>query len=251
MRLFDTHCHLGWFEDPSHAARRAQASDLGILAVTVCPEEYRALAGVVGDADNVAVAAGLHPWWVRDARDADALIDILPEVRFVGEIGLDAAPQHSAAWEAQIDAFEPICTACSKTSDPSAPKVLSIHAVRSAGHVLDVLERSRTAERCRCVLHWFSGSSEELWRAVDLGCLFSFGEQSLGTRRGREYARILPPDRLLTETDLPKEQETPTTIEDVMSSLERTVAAVAAARNADIDDVFRLLASNATGLLGI
>lgn len=251
MRLFDAHCHLGWFDDPSCAARRAQTLDLGILAVTVHPEEYRALVGVVGDLDNVAVAAGLHPWWVHGTRDADALIDILPEVRFVGEIGLDAASRHSATWKEQSDVFERICVACSRTSDPSAPKVLSIHAVRSAGRVLDVLERTRAAERCRCVLHWFSGSSSELWRAVDLGCIFSFGERSLGTRRGREYVRILPPGHLLTETDLPKEQGSPMTIDDVASSLERTVAAVAAIRDTDAGDAFRLLANNAAALLGI
>ena len=41
------------------------------------------------------------------------------------------------------------------------------------------------------------------------------------------------------------------TIDDVASSLERTVAAAAAIRGTDAGDAFRLLTNNAAALLGI
>lgn len=220
-----------------------------MLAVTVTPQEYLSLRSALAGEKGVALAAGLHPWWVRDASDADALCRLLPGVRWVGEIGLDAAPRHAATWDAQFAVFERICSTCAETSDPEAPKVLSIHAVRSASTVLDVLERTGATERCRCVLHWFSGSSEELWRAVHLGCLFSLGEHSLATRRGREYARILPENCLLTETDLPEGENSPTTADDVIGSLERAVTGIAAVRGVTPDEVRALVARNATALL--
>ena len=220
-----------------------------MLAVTVTPQEYLSLRSALAGEKGVALAAGLHPWWVRDASDADALCRLLPGVRWVGEIGLDAAPRHAATWDAQFAVFERICSTCAETSDPEAPKVLSIHAVRSASTVLDVLERTGATERCRCVLHWFSGSSEELWRAVHLGCLFSLGEHSLATRRGREYARILPENCLLTETDLPEGENSPTTADDVIGSLERAVTGIAAARGVTPNEVRALVARNATALL--
>ena len=220
-----------------------------MLAVTVTPQEHLSLCSALAGEKGVALAAGLHPWWVRDASDADALCRLLPGVRWVGEIGLDAAPRHAATWDAQFAVFERICSTCAETSDPEAPKVLSIHAVRSASTVLDVLERTGATERCRCVLHWFSGSSEELWRAVHLGCLFSLGEHSLATRRGREYARILPENCLLTETDLPEGENSPTTADDVIGSLERAVTGIAAARGVTPDEVRALVARNATALL--
>lgn len=249
--LFDAHCHLGWFSDPSGAAQKAAEEGLGLLAVTVTPAEFLHLRRQIADKANVALAAGLHPWWVRNPDDADALIEILPETRFVGEIGLDAAPRHREAWTAQVKVFERICATCAETSGPEAPRVLSIHAVRAAGTVLDVLELTGAAGRCRCILHWFSGSSEELSRAVELGCIFSLGERALGTRRGREYARILPLDRLLPETDLPEAEHTRADVSIVADSLERSIAAVAAARGIDTEEVRRLFEINAAAVLDV
>lgn len=245
----DTHCHLGWFADPAAVAHDAAALNLEVLAVTVSPEEYLRTRESLEAVSNVALAAGLHPWWVRDTRDADALCELIPETRFVGEIGLDASPRHAANWDAQLRAFERICACCAKTSAPTSPKVLSIHAVRCAGTVLDVLESTGSAESCRCVLHWFSGSSEELWRAARLGCRFSLGEHSIATRRGREYARILPAELLLTETDLPEGEHSPTTADDVIASLLRTVVGIAAARAATAEAVQLQVNANMTALL--
>ena len=248
---FDAHCHLGWFEDPIAVARNAAEKNLGFLAVTVTPDEYLGLREHLTGEKNVALAAGLHPWWVHETADADVLLGLLPHVRFVGEIGLDGSPKHTMSWDAQLAAFERICGTCAATSDPEAPKVLSIHAVRAADETLDVLERTGASARCRCVLHWFSGSSEELWRAVRLGCRFSLGERALATRRGREYARILPAELLLAETDLPEKRGSDSGAAEVLASLERTVSAVAAARGASEEEVRRLLADNARALLDV
>ena len=249
LRLIDAHCHVGWFADPAALAREAAGMGLGFLSVTVTPEEFRALDTVLAGEKSVALAAGLHPWWVRKAADADALCELLPDVRWVGEIGLDAAPRHAATWDAQLAAFSRVCATCAETSSAEVPKVLSIHAVRCAGTVLDVLEQTGAAASCRCVLHWFSGSSEELWRAARLGCLFSLGERSLATRRGREYARILPAECLLTETDLPEDKNSPTTTDDVIGSLNRALTGIAAARNLTPAEVSTLVTRNSTQLL--
>lgn len=247
----DMHDHLGWFRDPVAVARAAAARGLGMLAVTVTPEEFLQLRPRLAGIKSVRLAVGLHPWWVRDATDADALCELVGGVRFVGEIGLDASPRRASSWGAQLAAFERICAACASTSASPAPKVLSIHAVRAATEVLDVLERTGASERCRCVLHWFAGSSDELWRAVRLGCWFSLGERSLATRRGREYARVLPADRLLTETDLPEREGAPSSASDVAASLERVVSSIAAARETSVEEVRRVASTNGTALLDV
>lgn len=247
----DMHDHLGWFRDPVAVARAAAARGLGMLAVTVTPEEFLQLRPRLTGIESVRLAVGLHPWWVRDATDADTLCELVGRARFVGEIGLDASPRRSSNWDAQLAAFERICAACASTSVPPAPKVLSIHAVRAATAVLDVLERTGASERCRCVLHWFAGSSDELWRAVRLGCRFSLGERSLATRRGREYARILPADRLLTETDLPEGEGARSSASDVVASLERAVSSIATARETSVEEVRRIVSANGAELLDV
>ena len=123
---WDMHCHLGWFEDPVRTARDAAAGGAGLFAVTVTPREYQDVAGLFQAEKNVRLGAGMHPWWVRDAADADALLDLLPETRFVGEIGLDASARHVSTWDAQLAAFERICAACAQTSDAAAPKSPSV-----------------------------------------------------------------------------------------------------------------------------
>lgn len=247
----DMHDHLGWFRDPVAVARAAAARGLGMLAVTVTPEEFLQLRPRLAGIESVRLAVGLHPWWVRDATDADTLCELVGRARFVGEIGLDASPRRSSNWDAQLAAFERICAACASTSVPPAPKVLSIHAVRAATAVLDVLERTGASERCRCVLHWFAGSSDELWRAVRLGCRFSLGERSLATRRGREYARILPADRLLTETDLPEGEGARSSASDVVASLERAVSSIATARETSVEEARRIVSANGAELLDV
>lgn len=123
-----------------------------------------------------------------------------------------------------------------------------MHAVRSAGTALDVLERTGAAESCRCVLHWFSGSSDELWRAVRLGCLFSLGERALATRRGREYARVLPEKRLLTETDLPPFEGSAGGAADIVASLGLSVDAMSSARGMGPRELSALIAANGAAL---
>lgn len=247
--LWDAHCHIGWFADPASVAREAAQRGLGMLGVTVEPREFLAIRPTLRDERGVMLAAGLHPWWVQDTTDCDSLLDSICDLRFIGEIGLDASPRHQGSWDAQLSAFEQICKACADSSEVTAPKVLSIHAVRSASAVLDVLEATGAAERCRCVLHWFSGTTDELWRAAGLGCSFSLGENSMATRRGREYARILPIERILTETDLPEGKGAPATADTIVSSLTRAISDIAAVRGLATETVRQRVVENAIAII--
>ena len=252
MRLFDAHVHLDFYANAPQVAVQAQELGLSLLACTVTPSGYRRAAQELEGSSGVHLAVGAHPWWVADGRvgekDVDELVSTLPDLRFVGEVGLDFSPAHTGEKTrgVQVATFERIMRACAETSDPARPKIISIHAVRSASVVLDVLERTGAARSCRCVFHWFSGRPEELWRAARLGCRFSFGEHSLATRRGREYVREVPAELLLTETDLPAGENVLGTAEEIASSLERAIAKASEVRG---EDVGALARSNAAALL--
>ena len=97
-------------------------------------------------------------------------------------------------------AFERVARACA-----SGGKVLSIHAVKAAGEALDVLERAGALAGNACIFHWFSGTSDELQRAVRAGCFFSINPRMLASKRGRAYAQAVPAERLLLETDAPSQ----------------------------------------------
>ena len=204
--LADMHCHLDFSSDMAALARLAQAHGVAAFSNTVTPEGYLAASEALAGFLNVRVGVGLHPWWVADGRCGAEQVELacrlIQETRFVGEVGLDFAPRREGTFETQLDAFERIVDACCAQGG----KVISIHAVRSATVVLDVLERHHVTHSNACILHWFSGSSQELARARELGCHFSVNPNMLATKRGRAYVRQIPPGRLLLETDLPDER---------------------------------------------
>lgn len=204
-RLFDLHCHLDFAEDPAALANNLAALDIGCLSVTVTPAGYEHAARELGACGNVRVGLGLHPWRVEADEAGEATLERFESqvegTRFIGEVGLDFGLKHEATREVQVVAFDRIAAACAARGG----KVLSIHAVRSASVVLDILERQGALDGNTCIFHWFSGTSDELQRAIKQGCFFSVGERMLATKRGRAYAQAIPLERLLLETDLPPE----------------------------------------------
>lgn len=89
----------------------------------------------------------------------------------------------------------------------AVPKLISVHTVNAAATALDMLERAGALARHHVIFHWFSGTSDDLHRAVELGCFFSVGPRMLASRRGREYARQIPLGQLLLETDMPARKD--------------------------------------------
>ena len=67
----------------------------------------------------------------------------------------------------------------------------------------------------------------------------------LETRRGREYARQIPLERLLTETDLPPEEGAPFSAEKICASLERTLSRLADIRGLNRDELADAVMANA------
>ncbi len=250
--LYDMHCHLGFMSNALQVARDAEALGLAVFANTVTPREYQASLRELVDQPNVRIGVGLHPWWIADGRasgdDVDLAVAQVDGSVFVGEVGLDFSPAHAdpATYARQLCVFERIIRACAFEPHPERRRVISIHAVRSASAVLDVLERTDCLDECACILHWFSGTGDELHRAVRAGCWFSINEMMLSTRRGREYARQIPEGKLLTETDLPPKEGEPFSAAEIVASLERTLSQLETIRGKDVRGI---AARNATGLL--
>ena len=241
LRYFDAHAHMSWYTDAAAAMDECGALGLAGLCCTVDAADFGRCPQRAED-DPWAIAAGLHPWWAGEA-DLEPAVEAAHNSRFIGEIGLDLGKKHSHTAAAQLKAFRAMCEAAPDDA------ILSIHSVTAADKVLDVLTETGALARCRCVFHWFSGTSDELRRAVAAGCWFSVGESSLATRRGREYARQIPQARILTETDLPEAPTTPIDAAVHLASLERAVEGIAAARKLSAEQARATLLENALSLV--
>lgn len=129
------------------------------------------------------------------------------------------------------------------------PKLLSIHAVNAAGDVLDALQAAGTLVRHQVIFHWFSGSSDDLQRALRAGCFFSVGPRMLASRRGREYARQIPLNRLLLETDMPARAGEPLPAEIWEAELRNALAGIAQLKDVDRTVLAQQLAITSEALL--
>ncbi len=232
--LIDTHCHLDFAGNAAELAA-AYAACGGALTGTCDPRDFeRVRSKLAPYAPRVRVGLGLHPWWVADGTCGEgevALFERLaPVAPLISEVGLDFQPRRADTRDAQIEAFERVCAAAARPSAEFPRRIMSIHSSAAAACVLDVLERTGCLDACICIFHWFSGSQEELTRAIESGCLFSVNERMLKTKRGSAYARAIPKDRLLIETDFPGKPGTTALAVDVAPRLERTMSLLAAAR---------------------
>lgn len=177
-RSFDAHCHLDLMAHPDAVADEATALGLGLFGCGVDPRDFANAHGRTRRPPTVIKGIGLHPWWLADERCGNAennlLCQIAAQERFVGEVGLDFSARFAGSEPLQIQAFDRLCDTL--VQHPLTGRVISIHAVRSAGTVLDVLESHGllipNSDSPVIIFHWFSGTSDELVRARNAGCFF-------------------------------------------------------------------------------
>ena len=256
-RLFDAHCHLDLIAHPDAVADEATALGLGLFDCGVDPRDFASAHGRTRRLPTVIKGIGLHPWWLADGRCGPAEVNLLCEVaaqeRYIGEVGLDFSARFAGSEPLQIQALNRLCDAL--VQHPLTGRVISIHAIRSAGAVLDVLESHGllipNPDSPAIIFHWFSGTSDELVRARNAGCYFSVNERMLASKRGREYARQIPLDRLLLETDAPTEPNTETSAQSLIRSLAWTSERIASLKNCDAKHIESAVLANARSVFSL
>jgi TatD DNase family protein len=198
--LVDFHCHLDLYPDFAAAVDDCERNGVFTLAVTTTPKAWARNQELAAPTRHVRAALGLHPQLVGErAQEIDLWEELLPKSRYVGEVGLDAGPRFYKSFGKQKEIFARIL----KASADARNKILTVHSVRAAKVVLDMIEAHLPPPRGRVVLHWFTGTAAEARRAVDLGCYFSINADMLANEKRSALVKALPLDRLLTETDGP------------------------------------------------
>ena len=178
--------------------RRCIEMNLYVLSVTTTPSAWPGTRALARGAPRIQTALGLHPQIAHERSGEMPLFEqLLEDAVYVGEIGLEGGHDSRRHWRSQQQVFSRVLHLCSEAGG----RVMTIHSRRAATPVLDQLESYPAAGTP--VLHWFSGTSRELARAVALGCWFSVGPAMLSTNKARQLVMNMPKDRLLTESDGP------------------------------------------------
>ncbi len=199
-RWVDFHCHLDLYDDHESLIAECDREQVATLTVTTSPKAWTRNRELVSRSRHVKVALGLHPQLIAERADELTLFErLLPEARYVGEVGLDAGPRFFRSLPLQERVFERILCACAEQGG----KILTVHSFRTVSKVLEQIEKRLSLNRGKVVLHWYTGSVAEARRAVELGCYFSINAEMLRSPKHRTLVANLPVDRLLTETDGP------------------------------------------------
>ncbi|MBR2835829.1 MAG: TatD family hydrolase [Coriobacteriales bacterium] len=229
--LHDAHVHLAFMNDRIQVAKDAAEKGSMLFSNTVVPSEFEPHAAEMQPYSNVFVGLGMHPWWIEadDSLRHDILscyLDLIPKARYLGEIGLDFGLKHEHTRDAQVEFLTGIC----RQAAAEGGKVISIHAVRSAATVLDILEETGCISTCTCIFHWFSDTGSSLNRAIRAGCMFSVGRYMLASKRGLSYAAQIPLAQMLLETDDPEGEGVTWGYSAIAKALVSAVFSIAQAR---------------------
>lgn len=206
MELMDTHCHLSMdplVQDIDAILLRSEAAGIKrwISVGTNLADSQRCV-DLAGQYERLWATVGIHPHEAKHAcEEALAKLEELarsPGVVALGETGLDfhynfsPPAQQANAFRAQLDLAAGL----------DLPVV--IHTREAFAETMSILDEF-SPHLSRVVLHCFSGTAEQARLALDRGYYLSFtGVVTFKNAHSiREAALLVPPERLMLETDCP------------------------------------------------
>jgi TatD DNase family protein len=203
VEVADSHCHLdimgGDVDAALAAARAVGVRRVVTIGVDVPTSQWSARAA----AEHADVYAGvaIHPTSAGAAGEEQwaeiARLAALPQVRAVGETGLDYY-RDWAEPARQQESFRRHIAIAKQTG-----KALVIHDRDAHDDVLRILAEEGAPERT--VFHCFSGDADLARTCADAGYVMSFAGNVTFASAGqlREAAAVAPLDLMLVETDAP------------------------------------------------
>ena len=243
--MIDTHAHLDPAEAPALLDRaRAAGVDRVVVVATTVTQAADALA-LAAAHEGVYACLGVHPHEAGSPADLGELRRLLRHDRAVavGETGLDYFRDY-APREVQRVLFERELALAAELRMP-----VVVHTRAADEDTLTALERFEGT----VVLHCFS-SPALLEPALERGWYVSFAGNVTYPKAPelREAAARVPGDRILAETDSP--YLAPQAVRGKRNEpayVVHTVAALAAARGEDADELGRRIEANAAAAFGL
>lgn len=237
--LIDTHCHVDRFPDPMAVVEECERQRVITVAVTQLPSHYQMAIRHIGEMQYVRPALGFHPLAVAgNEGELPLFLSLLPNVQFVGEVGLDLSREGVSSRSEQLRIFRAIAAELA-----GKRKFVTLHSRGAEEDVADILHENGVTE---CVFHWFSGGPKALKAVIEKKHFFSINTAMVTTQKGKSLLSLVPHDRILTETDGPyvKIGSRPAKPCDVKSVL----CGIADAWGASVEDVEAQVTENFTQL---
>ncbi len=256
MKLVDSHCHLETKDFPVAGEVIARAREAGVVHAVVVgllqkPGDFgNALAAARAHPDFLTPTIGVHP---HDAATATAddwktleTLAALPEVKAIGETGLDYYYDHSPR-DVQAARFRFQCQLAKSVNKP-----IVIHVRDAHDECFDILKSEGMSSG---MIHCFTGDLPAARKYLDLGFFLSISGVVTykKTEPLQEAVKFAPLDRLMVETDSPYLSPAPYRGKwpNEPMRVAETAKKVAELHGRDADEVALTCARNTARLLGI
>jgi TatD DNase family protein len=196
MKLIDTHAHLDFPEfdqNRSEVIKRAKDAGVGIVSCSLSRDSWEK----VKDIKGIYFTIGCTPYHLEDFKGQYNLIEEnTDKILAVGEIGLDYYwLKEDDKREQEKENFIKLLRLAKKYDKP-----VIIHSRNAESPALDILESEKIP---KAIMHCFSGSKRDAERAIDLGYLISIPTNISRSKQKQKFAKQLPLESLVLETDAP------------------------------------------------
>jgi len=254
---FDSHCHLDMI-DMAVADTLARAAAAGVdrvITVGCDVASSQWAADCAATFPSVYAAVAIHPNETatatataagRDAVLAEiAKLAALPQVRAVGETGLDYY-RDSAAPDVQRDWFRAHIDIAKQVGKP-----VMIHDRDAHADVLSILAADGAPDQV--IFHCYSGDAELAQRCAQAGYVLSFaGTVTFENATAlREAAAVAPAELILAETDAPFLTPAPNRGKsNAPAQVAHTVRALAAAKQMDVAKLCAIIEATGERVFG-
>ena len=205
--LIDSHCHLeykGLVENQASVLERARAAGVGgFLNISTRQSEWNQVVSTAEREADVWASVGIHPHHADEHSELERA-DLLAaakggKVIGIGETGLDYYYDHSDR-EAQKHLFRLHIDVARELQLP-----VIIHTRDAEDDTLAILKDEMGKGAFPALIHCFTASADFGQQVLDLGLSISIsGIVTFKNARDlQEFAKAIPQDRLLVETDSP------------------------------------------------
>jgi TatD DNase family protein len=256
MKLIDSHCHLELKDFPISTDVIARAKAAGVIHAVVVGllqktgDFGNALAAAQANSDYLTPTYGIHPHDAAIASQSDldelARLVSLPQVKAVGETGLDFYYNHSPA-DIQEKIFRIQCQLAKSQNKP-----IVIHVRDAHEQCAQILESEKMTSG---MIHCFTGDTDAARKYLNLG--FHLSISGVVTYKKTEALQaavaFAPVERLMLETDSPYLSPDPFRGKwpNEPMRVEHTARKVAQLKSMDADELAFTCAKNTVNLLSI
>lgn len=194
----DAHNHLELYNDNiEEALTRISQHKILTLACSMDEKSYLYAKGISYSNPLVVPCFGIHPWEAHKFHaNLEGYDKYIKETPIIGEIGLDyywVEEKYKYPYQRKVLNY---FLQKAKEYD----KITNLHTKGAEEDILFLIKKYNLRSP---IIHWYSGPLEILKRLLDYGCYFTISVDIGYSEITNEMVRILPLNRILTETDGP------------------------------------------------